>query len=85
MCNVLVFEDETVSERISARLEFLERSKSWLARRLGVNDMWVIRRLSGGTRFHLADVPRFADALGVSACWLLGDDSSREVQAEADR
>ena len=85
MCNDLVFEDEAVSERISARLEVLERSKSWLARRLGVNDMWVIRRLSGGTRFHLADVPRFADALGVSVCWLLGDDSSREAQLEVDQ
>lgn len=74
MCNDLRLDAGFVASRIMARLEALERPKSWLARRLGVSEMWVHRRLAGETRWLLEDVEPIAAVLEVSCRWLLGDE-----------
>lgn len=72
MCNTLVLDSRAVIARVDALLRGMERSRSWLARRLGENDMWLSRRFSGKTRLDLDDVPRLAAALGVDVCELVG-------------
>ena len=57
-------------------------NKSELARRLGVSDVWVGRRLNGQTPIDLRELPRIAVILGVGAMDLLpskGDSASRGV------
>lgn len=73
MRNTLVLDSRAVIARIGAILRSQERSRSWLARRLGVNDMWLSRRLSGKTPLALDDVPRLAEALGVEVALLVSD------------
>ena len=73
MCNDLALDSRVVAARVDAVLHELERSRSWLARRIGVSDMWVSRRLTGQTLLGLDDVPRLAKALDVEIGTLVRD------------
>lgn len=73
-----------VSARVLAWLDREERSRAWLARRLGVTDMWLHRRLSGRHPWPLDDVARVADVLDVDVAHLLvpiEDDEEPDVDA----
>jgi len=54
------------AEEIRALMGRRDINKSELARRLGVSDMWVGRRLRGDLPLALDDLERIASALGVS-------------------
>ncbi|MBP2437897.1 hypothetical protein [Microbacterium amylolyticum] len=51
MCNGLRLEATLVAARIMHRLEDLEHPRSWLARRLRENEMWV-RRTAAETTYR---------------------------------
>lgn len=55
-----------VAGRIRAYLGWHSISKSELARRLGVDDTWVGKRLNGRTEITLADLDRIATACHVA-------------------
>ena len=56
-------------------------NKSELARRLGLSDTWVGRRLKGITRITLNDLDAMIAAIGcpLSAVWPQDDDQSRRA------
>jgi transcriptional regulator with XRE-family HTH domain len=60
-----------VAEEIRALMGRREISKTELARRLGVSDMWVGRRLRRQLPFDLDDLQRIAAVLGVNVSDLL--------------
>lgn len=78
MCNELQFDSKVVLARVDALLRELERSRSWLARRMGVSEMWVSRRLAGQTTLAFDDVPRLAMALEVEVAALLQKDLAQD-------
>lgn len=56
-----------VSAAVLARLDELERTQAWLARRLGVGPMWLHRRLKGKTPWLVEDLDELARALDLEA------------------
>jgi transcriptional regulator with XRE-family HTH domain len=56
---------EQVAAEIRAVMGRQDINKAELARRLGVNEMWIGRRLSGKLAIDLNDLARIASALGV--------------------
>lgn len=60
-----------VSAAVLARLEELERSRAWLARRLGVAPMWLHRRLTGKTSWLVEDLDDLARVLELDAVELV--------------
>ena len=64
----------SVARRIDAELKRQERTRSWLARQLGVNAMWVSRRLSGTQRLKIDEVADISATLAVPPKVLLDRD-----------
>jgi len=60
-----------VAEEIRALMGRREINKTELARRLGVSDMWVGRRLRRQLPFDLDDLQKIATVLGVTVSDLL--------------
>lgn len=67
MSNDLSLDAPTVRANIARILDKTERSQSWLARQMGVSEMWVSRRLNGQTEVALKDIEHFALGLSVSS------------------
>jgi transcriptional regulator with XRE-family HTH domain len=62
---------ELVAAEIRAELGRKAMTQTALARRLGVSDMWVSRRLSDGTSLEVGDLERIADVLNVAVVQFL--------------
>jgi transcriptional regulator with XRE-family HTH domain len=79
---------QTVALLISHELKRQERSRSWLARRLGVDVMWVSRRLNGLQPFKVDELEPIATALDMTAIELLDvaalDVVNLEIATEPD-
>jgi hypothetical protein len=73
MCNSLVCLSSAARENICSLLLEHGRSRRWLARALGTNDVWVGRRLNGKTKFSLDDLGRIAEVFGLTPAHLLSD------------
>lgn len=67
---------QQVAEEIRALLARRRISASELARRLGVNQPYISRRLTGETAADVDDLQRIADALGVAVADLLPSSAS---------
>lgn len=67
-----------VASEIRAMMGRLNVNRAELARRIGVEDSWVGKRLNGRTEISLTDLDRIANALGVGIVDLLPRDR-REV------
>lgn len=60
-----------VAKEIRIMLVRLDMKQTELAARLGVNEMWLSRRLRGAQEIGLNDLQRIAGALGVEALALM--------------
>ena len=58
---------EAVAFVISHELKRQQRSRNWLSRQLGVDAMWVSRRLNGMQLFKVDELQPIASALGLTA------------------
>lgn len=61
-----------VSDRVADWLATHDRTQAWLARRLGVREMWVRRRMTDRTPWLVDDLQHIADALEVPPTDLIG-------------
>lgn len=69
---------DQVAEEIRVTLARRRLSATELARRMGVSQSYLARRMTGAQPFDLDDLDRIADALGVSVRQLLpGTDTFR--------
>lgn len=63
---------EVVPGQLRAELARRQITKSELAGKLNVSDMWVYRRLSGSIPLNLRDLDRITEALDIDPRQLLG-------------
>lgn len=68
--------DRHVSAQLRAEMARSDVSNTELARRLGVNEMWVSRRARGRVRISLADLERIADALEVPVLYFVNREAA---------
>jgi len=68
-----------VASEIRATMGRLNVKRAELARRIGVEDSWVGKRLNGRTEISLTDLDRIATALGVGIVDLLPRDRRQQV------
>jgi transcriptional regulator with XRE-family HTH domain len=69
---------ERAAAEIRAELGRQNISRTELARRMGVERMWLYHRLSGSTLLRVDDIERIAAALGVPVAQLLpAEDGAR--------
>lgn len=62
---------DSVAAEVRAELARRSKKAAWLARELGVSDMYLSRRLRGEVPFDLADLEKVTAALGVPLVGLL--------------
>ena len=54
-----------IAERVRATMQTRERSLAWLARKTGISERRLARRLKSDVSFTVDDLATIADALGV--------------------
>ncbi|MBR6509615.1 MAG: helix-turn-helix transcriptional regulator [Clostridia bacterium] len=74
----------TVADRIRQKREELNLSQEDLAKKLGVKDKSTVCKIEkAGNDITIKNIKRIADALGVSAQYLLGwEERSKEIRKE---
>ena len=84
LARLVLMERQTVRDRLRRLIEWSGTKQSDIARRLGQNESWVSRRLTGETGIQADEIDGFARALRVPPSTLV-DDAELEALLRMDR